>query len=304
MKVFRIILIVLLYLLFAYCAQAQPGPRNVMIDSVAVEREGTTFTIRYNLEFGELVQDCVVKLLLIVNGRELTQDIVTGVSGDLGTIKESGRKTIIWQCPPGDVPKLAEKQLVFKVSVSEKRLKRAKAQENNSIKQPHEPKFKDPIYREKRKKSPQKTFVQASLQMSKDSRTRFGAMVGAIKKVGFYAKGASDFKFPLRNEGEVTMSSDVWLASPSVTTFSTGVMLPFTKSLTAFLGAGPLISTFWGKSASTNAWVKVPNYSYLNAIIETGVVFDYQLFSLMLGFGQSFPKNPKFSFNFGIGVCI
>lgn len=147
MKAFRIIQIVLFYLLFAFCAQAQPGPRNVMIDSVAVEREGKTFTIRYNLELGELVQDCVVKLFVIVNGRELTQDIVTGVSGDLGTIKESGRKTIIWQCPPGDVPKLAEKQLVFKVSVYKKRLKRSKLKKNVSKVKTHE--YIDPIYHRK-----------------------------------------------------------------------------------------------------------------------------------------------------------
>ncbi len=144
MKVFRIILIVLLYLLFAYCAQAQPGPRNVMIDSVAVEREGTTFTIRYNLELGELVQECDVKLYVIVNGRELTQDIVTGISGDLGTIKESGRKTIIWQCPPGDVLKLAEKKLVFKVSVYNKRLKRGRLKKNVTKVKTHE--YIDPIY--------------------------------------------------------------------------------------------------------------------------------------------------------------
>ena len=144
----RLLIVICVFLSAVLAVYAQPSPREVVLGQVIVERNASAFTIHYSIEMGELVRECDVKLFLIVNGRELTQDLTVGVSGDVGTIYDGGKKQIIWQMSQGDINRLHDKTLAFKVSISSKKLKKRRSLNNDSINNPRN--FYDPIYRQKK----------------------------------------------------------------------------------------------------------------------------------------------------------
>lgn len=303
MKLRRLLFIGLLFCYMAgygqpYNDAKQITPTEVVLGEPDVSRKGTEFTIRYSITFGEKVQSCTVMLFLSADGGKnyYQQPLMTGVSGDFGTINQSGHKAIIYKVPDNEVSKLVGRLLVFKVEVTGKKLKKEVSAQEVRVSQPVE---KDPVPKTEKNR----TFIAGLIQYDFNHPVRIGAMVGTAKKMGFYMKGCSDFRFPTHNSGKVNMNSDVWLGGVSTSSISGGVLGRVIDNLYLLAGAGYSSSTQWGKLASSGDWVKVSNLSSSGGLTEFGVAYAFDLFFLSASVGTIF---PSFGFrgDLGIGICF
>ena len=299
-------------LLFCYVAgYGQPyndarqiKPTEVVLGEPDVSRQGTEFAIQYSITLGEEVQSCTVLLFLSVDGgkRFYQQPLTTGVSGDVETINHSGNKTIVYKVPDNEVPKLLGKQLVFKVEVTEKKLKKEVSAQEVRVTQPVEkaPAPKTEAFR---------TFISGLVQSSHP--VRFGAMGGVAKKMGLYVKGCSDFRFPTHNSGKVKMNSDVWLGDVSTSSFSGGILGRVSDNLYLLAGAGYSASTQWGKLASSGDFVKLSDRDFVKvsdlsssgAVAEVGLAFAFGHFFLSASVGAIILLSD-FRGDLGIGICF
>lgn len=104
----------------------QPEPTEVALGDPVVTGISTDLLIRYTILLGERVKSCMVSLFLSMDGGETfyPNPINRALTGDVGRIVTSGEKTIIFTMSDHDLKVLADKQLVFKVSVSKIRIKK------------------------------------------------------------------------------------------------------------------------------------------------------------------------------------
>lgn len=284
--------ICILCLCTVFWADAQSDKvTDIVLGKPLVTQSGMDFQIQYTISLGERVQECVVKLYLSVDGGEhfYSQALETNVSGDIGRILSSGVKTIKYTMDRGDAEKLAGRPLVFKVSVVDKQLNHLLKQNNSG---------------ENLQRSWDYLFaVNYQFQSQADFPSRFGAMIGVVKRAGFYLKGVSDFRFPLVSYGKAPYSGDIWLANHSVAVYSCGVTCRLSDYLIVCCGAGYWNSAQWGKKASDRTWVRVSDFSKHGAIAEAGIMFNYKLLLFTVGMGWMLPDN-RFTFDVGIGLCI
>lgn len=287
------------------CLIAQPGPKEILLGGQDVERTGSQMKIRYSIKFGERVQSCDIQLFLIADGREYSQPIETGISGDIGTISQSGVKLIVWQMSEGDIRKLAGKPLSFRIAVKNKTIKKNEP----IVIQNKSPNIAQEKKQEKlsidNKSRNRKVIIAASVQMPFSSESpsfRYGAMAGIVNKAGIYVKGVSDYKYPLEKNVESYMNSDIWLGSMSKSFLSAGLLGAITDYIIISVGGGYWQSSQWGKQASDNQWVKVLDHSSKGGAVEFGVLIHFNHFLLSVGSGVILPGS--FTVDMGMGVCF
>lgn len=258
--------------------QERPGQvaeKEVFLSKPTVERNGTEFTIRYSITLGEWVKSCTVQLFLSIDGGGYYPlEPLRGVSGDVGTITQSGNKAAIYKIPDRDLVKLAERQLVFIVEVTEKKMKREAKAERTETK-----------YGKKGDKT--RRFITAGLIQFRPTvnydlavgSVGWGAMAGMTpdRILGFYIKGSSDFGSPLQNSPT---------AAPRVRTssFSAGFVGDFPKNFFLLCGLG--LHTF--------------NMQLTRTLYEFGMAYTYNHYFLSAIVGTTFSGDVMVELGIGL----
>lgn len=118
----------------------------------------------------------------------------------------------------------------------------------------------------------------------------YGAMVGAVKKVGGYAKFRSSFNdqdpdYILKGD-----SSIVWMANESATSrmlFTAGLMVRACDFIYPYVGAGygfrKAYGKVWSDGAGAEQWAQLSDHTYSGAAIDAGVMFRLGPVALSVG---------------------
>ena len=274
----KIFLALVLLSFFATAALAQelPSPKKdgISIGGTKVSREKNEIIIDYGILLGDQVLSCNVGVTMYLDGKPFKGG--TYFSGDIGKVRKSGTKQIRY-----DISRqkelLAGKDISFKLNVS--------------------------------KKDVLDTKVLLMASASPLSPRSYGLMVGAVKKVGGYARFQSNFRFtkPAFNTdlaGAIDGGGYMWATGNGrVQTLlaTAGVLFRAHKAVYPYAGAGYGHHQYIYEDISGD-WGLVKDISPSGLALEAGLVFKAGPIAVSAGVGTIMFKTV--SFDLGLGVLF
>lgn len=240
-------LVLLSFYATAALAQELPSPKKdgITIGGTKVSREKNEIIIDYGILLGDQVLSCNVGVTMYLDGKPFKGG--TYFSGDIGKVRKSGTKQIRY-----DISRqkelLAGKDISFKLNVS--------------------------------KKDVLDTKVLLMASASPLSPRSYGLMVGAVKKVGGYARFQSNFSFvkteyAADSSGAIEGGGNLWMSGRGrVQTLkcTAGVLVRAHKAVYPYIGAGYGYNNYVYEDIYGD-WALIKDISRSGLVAEAGLVF-------------------------------
>lgn len=243
---------------------------EVTLSNVQVSREKSTFVVTYDISLGNGLRSCNIAFLLSTDaGQTFSAVERKHLSGDFGKVKGSGTKTIQYDFSQ-DMERLDGKQLSFKVEV----------------------KGKDVVERN----------ILVTGQVSVAPSITYGAMVGMVRKWGWYAKFRSDFRFPSASYEYAVSEGRFWGTGESLTSrlnVTAGAMVRASKWLYPYFGLGYGNRSLFLKDIE-GQWAIVTDRSVKGLSLDAGVVLKFGKVAVSAGVSNTMLKYTEAEVGVGI----
>lgn len=234
---------------------------DVAVWDINVSNRGAVFYIDYRLKFGELVNSCLIDVCISLDGG-LTFSFtppLDRLSGHVGTVTADGARRIVYNGLE-DREMLAGKELVFKVQVVKKAVARR--------------------------------FRYIGFEAGAGSPQSYGAMLGMVKKTGFYVKYRSNFNSGCNHapivcnaSGMVEGKGYVWTTGKTGqlrTTLTAGLIVRVSSWLYPYFGTGFGKKTYCMETLD-GKWAKVSDASCSGISFDAGAMVKMGHFTLSCG---------------------
>ena len=272
----RYILFIFL-LLLAPLAMAQKRP---VLGDPSASQFGSDIQVDYSIQM-EADMVCIVAVYISCDGgRHFQKTPLRQVEGDVGIVRGTGNKTLIWHVLKEESA-LTGEDLVFKVNV-ERFWK-----EDGRTAPPH-PLTKEPKI--KKEKKPVKKAIVAAPSVGFIPGLSYGLMAGwPGTQVGFYGKFRSNFvstgaSYECTRDGKAG-SDYIWTTGKSQVSnlaVTAGIMLPVSSFFYPYAGVG-FVKRDLAWEDSQGKWARVKDASVSGIGLEAGVILRLGIYGFHAG---------------------
>lgn len=276
----RIVLLIAL-LLTASCAWAQ----KPTLGTPVAKQSGSDIVVEYSIQMEPGIVCNIAVYLSCDGGRHFSKKALQKVTGDVGTISQSGQKSFVWHVLDEEEA-LTGDDLVFKVNVERYWYQSLQDSGQSSARQQARPApqpFKPAL------------FVAPVVGLMPDMS--YGLMAGYAGKIGAYGKFRSNFvntgsTYDCTSDGK-TGGGYIWTTGKSqvsLMSFTAGVLLPLGRSAYPYVGIGYAKRELAWEDVK-GQWARVSDASVSGIGLEAGLMIRFGLFGLHAGVNSAAFKN-------------
>lgn len=270
------------YILLLLCSlySAIVWAQKPVLSAPVARQSNNDIILEYSIQMEQGVTCEVALYLSCDGGQHFQKNALKKVTGDVGKIETSGKKTIVWHVLDEEEA-LTGDDLVFKVNVEKYSKRTAPASEAVVVPKPQK----------KVKQAPQNKesaiFIAPTVGIVPG--LSYGGMAGYVGKIGFYGKFRSNFEntkisYNCKSDGTAD-GGYIWTTGQSkvsMMSISGGIILPIGQTIYPYAGVG------YGKRILAwedvkKQWARVSDASTFGIALETGLMLRFGAFGLHAG---------------------